>query len=136
MILALGTTGCESSDPYEAAAEKTVAKVKEFTTIVQGVKTESDAAAAAPKLEALATDFEAISADLKQQPKMTAEQRQKVKKIFDDAKGDMDKISEADSMPDITDPVVGQKVVQATMKASVAMMDVAMRFELGDFAGQ
>ena len=136
LICTLALAGCDSSDPYEAAAEKTVAKVKEFATVMQGVKTESDAAAAAAKLEALAKDFEAISADLKKQPKMTADQKQKVKKVFDDAKGDMERVSDAGSMPDISDPVVGQKVSQAALKASVAMIDVAMRFELGDFAAQ
>ena len=86
LVLALSVTGC--SDPYESAAEKTVKKNKEFLEILKGVKTEADADAAKPKLDALAKDFDEIAAELKKQPKMTEDQKKKVEKVAKDAKAD------------------------------------------------
>jgi hypothetical protein len=133
-ILTLALTGCDSSDPYEAAAEKTVANIKEMASVMNGVKTAADAEAAAPKLEAVAKEFEGISADLKKLPKMTEDQKTKVKKVLDDSKGEMEKVSIGENMP--TDPAVGQKLGEAAMKATMAMTEVAVQFELQGMSRQ
>ena len=135
LFLTLAATGCDGGgDPYVGAAEKTVANAKELSSIVGGVKTEADADAAVPKLEALAKDFERISADLKKQPKMTEAQKKKVQKIFNDAKGDMEKMNEAEGLS--ADPEVAMKVAPAVMKAAMAMTNVAEQLELQATSGQ
>ena len=127
-VLTFLAGGCESSDPYEAAAEKTVAKAKEMVSMLEGVKTAADVQAAAPKLEAIKKEFEAISAEIKKQPKMTDAQKAKVKKVFDGAKADMDKSSpEAPPMSD--NPEAAEKFVESAMGVSLAMMDVMMQFQ-------
>jgi hypothetical protein len=91
VFLGLSAAGC--SDPYESAAEKLIKQTKEFVTVMKGVKTEADADAAVPKLEAIAKEFDEIAADLKKQPKMTDAQKKKVEKVFNDAKADMEALS-------------------------------------------
>ena len=111
--------GCESSDPYEAAAEKMVAKVKELTTIIMGVKTEADAEAAATKLDAIATEINGLTADLKKQPKMTEDQKKKVKKVFDDAKSEMEAMTSGDNR--IEDLQAAVKLSPSLEKVGVAL---------------
>lgn len=131
LVLSMLGTGC-SGDPYESAAEKTVSKTKDMVKIMQGIKTDADAQAAVPKLEAIAKDFDAISADLKKQPKMTADQKKKVKKVFDDAKKDMEALKKKDGRPSLS-PDAGMKLSGAAMKVMGSMMQVAMQLESQNF---
>jgi hypothetical protein len=76
--------GCGSSDPHDAAVKEMLAAMNELADVMDTVKDEASATAAAPKLKAVADRVKALKTKMDGMPKPTAEVEESLKKKYEE----------------------------------------------------
>ena len=83
LMVCLVLAGCDRKDA-DAIMGKTVAKMEEMVTVMQGVKDEASSKAAGPKIKAIAQDMRALKKEADAAGRITASEEKKLKDKYQD----------------------------------------------------